>query len=906
MGGCSAQETSSPDDAAVAADETTVDRIVGLWRLDRMEATTESGETISMEPPGSIRGFYAEGGLYCAAIDDSSDAPAVRYPFLFAPYRIEGTEVAVRLPFADEWNYYADIRDGRLSQERISPDMPESARRARYEDLVRATVRFRRVNSCDDAEAGLRLRVAAWASSIGRPPFLEAKPSNDESETIERIRNLDRPLFGTEGPTLLEYAIELPHADDVVEALLVRGADPNARSGDEAPLDRALRRENASAIDLLLAYGADPFDDSRGLSVMQRILRDDDVASLRTLAANETFANSRADRFREALSAHLTEEMHAASFAAWAKDYRYGRTESAIDTKTRTIERAEVFVRDGRFVRRVALDDATARDFDALAGDIIPQIVAPRVKAPSEPVTYATVMKEKEASPDYPAAQIASMLFRFAERADGAESFLSPKEATLMRGARLVCDRELMKELNEHEDAEEYAPLFAAPLARSAIEPASAPTKPTAGKSRSSALEQTIAFCGYLDRPRNDFDAEVARRVILRRIAELELVGAALVEPRAKTDAAMRRVQLLAIRLLRLDGPSEETKRDRDEIERRKLVATDQGIGDYLNSRKGARFETWLHDAEQGEPTAQWIYGHCRLLGIGPGSHKDSSDLPKRIGADEVALKLVPKHRFVRTNFESTSDWFRRSAEQGFVPAQHDLGRLLLDDTNPKNDPSEGLRWVRFASCEDYAAARRSLGRAYEQGKAGLSIDMQRAQEEFEAAAEKGSAAAVCDLARGYETGRGGERDDEAMFATYLKSATAGYPYAQRKVGYFYLHPDRVPSLAESRATNAQNGVDWYVRAMKAGDVTAISDLATMMLRGGYADRTSRRFACFASPPHAATKRPDIRSPRGRTAGSGKRRISFEWKKSTFGTSTANKEGRDVVASFSQSVHLAE
>ena len=61
--------------------------------------------------------------------------------------------------------------------------------------------------------------------------------------------------------------------------------------------------------------------------------------------------------------------------------------------------------------------------------------------------------------------------------------------------------------------------------------------------------------------------------------------------------------------------------------------------------------------------------------------------------------------------------WFRKAAEQGYVPAQSNLGTLYLYGRGVTQDDNEAVMWFRRAADQNDAVAEFLLGNQYANGK---------------------------------------------------------------------------------------------------------------------------------------------------------------------------------------------
>jgi hypothetical protein len=83
--------------------------------------------------------------------------------------------------------------------------------------------------------------------------------------------------------------------------------------------------------------------------------------------------------------------------------------------------------------------------------------------------------------------------------------------------------------------------------------------------------------------------------------------------------------------------------------------------------------------------------------------------------------------------------WFRKAAEQGYSPAQTQLGICYLHGQGVKKDAAAGASWIRKAADQGFAYAQGILGYVYLLGK-GVSKNHDEAVKWFRKAADQGNA----------------------------------------------------------------------------------------------------------------------------------------------------------------------
>ena len=86
--------------------------------------------------------------------------------------------------------------------------------------------------------------------------------------------------------------------------------------------------------------------------------------------------------------------------------------------------------------------------------------------------------------------------------------------------------------------------------------------------------------------------------------------------------------------------------------------------------------------------------------------------------------------------------WLKKSADQGYAPAQCDLGICYENGEGVKQDFKEATRWVRMAADQGLAEGEYQLGFYYYHG-AGVPKDLQKALEWNQKAADQGYVPAI-------------------------------------------------------------------------------------------------------------------------------------------------------------------
>ena len=89
-------------------------------------------------------------------------------------------------------------------------------------------------------------------------------------------------------------------------------------------------------------------------------------------------------------------------------------------------------------------------------------------------------------------------------------------------------------------------------------------------------------------------------------------------------------------------------------------------------------------------------------------------------------------------SFDVAKRWFQAAADEGYAPAQFNLGLLYSYSPEGEGDSSAAISWFEAAAAQGHARAALYLGSAYEEGR-GVEIDLDRAREYYQAARDAGS-----------------------------------------------------------------------------------------------------------------------------------------------------------------------
>lgn len=180
------------------------------------------------------------------------------------------------------------------------------------------------------------------------------------------------------------------------------------------------------------------------------------------------------------------------------------------------------------------------------------------------------------------------------------------------------------------------------------------------------------------------------------------------------------------------------------------MASMEEGFTAYQQGKYQLALESWLTEAENGNPTAQFNIGQLYRLGKG---------MPQ----DDAKAAL----------------WYQRAAEQGYAPAQRNLqlmaaeGKVSADQLPVATDKASDTR--------DGSGVN-----AYEQGNFRQALDA------WLPLAAQGDATAQFNLGQLHRLGKGVVQSDGEAIRWYRRAALQGHPMALHNLKLM-LKDDRVP-----------------------------------------------------------------------------------------------------------------
>jgi uncharacterized protein len=228
--------------------------------------------------------------------------------------------------------------------------------------------------------------------------------------------------------------------------------------------------------------------------------------------------------------------------------------------------------------------------------------------------------------------------------------------------------------------------------------------------------------------------------------------------------------------------------------------------------------------AEAGNASAQYELGRSMLS----GRHEGSTD----------------------SEFASAIPWLRRSAEQGYAPAEYLYGGIFRDGR--WKDPKQLVYWWTKAAKQGDVNAQLWLGAFYEQGQYGIERDYFKAFKWLAMAAKQGQPDAQVALGQMYENGEGVPQDYVVAAYWYRKAADHTLDLGGAGVGASSL----VQLYRDGHATS-QDYVFVYLSRAYAQDKDGMQEVAHKMNASQLSDAQRRVRAWMEGrPPCPATALP--------------------------------------------------
>jgi hypothetical protein len=206
-----------------------------------------------------------------------------------------------------------------------------------------------------------------------------------------------------------------------------------------------------------------------------------------------------------------------------------------------------------------------------------------------------------------------------------------------------------------------------------------------------------------------------------------------------------------------------------------------------------------------------------------PREAKDFAVIQKRAETKDPAAQTALASCYdlgvhVKPDGKASIRLLTEAANQGYAPAEYELGRIYLYGRGIEADYAQALLWERKAAEQGDARAQRDLAFMYERGF-GVAADPEHAAEWNRKAAMQGNAEAQLHLARGLDEGVGVSKDAGEARKWYAKAARQEQPLAQLELAREFAGRGNCPVA-----------IHWYEEAAGHGQVDAMYELGRLYL----------------------------------------------------------------------------
>ena len=204
--------------------------------------------------------------------------------------------------------------------------------------------------------------------------------------------------------------------------------------------------------------------------------------------------------------------------------------------------------------------------------------------------------------------------------------------------------------------------------------------------------------------------------------------------------------------------------------------------------------------AKRDSKIAQYILGRMYYYGIG---------VMRNLSAAFKLTRLAAEQGFAPAQYElglmyasSIREWWcKQAAEQGFAPAQHKLGEMYYYGEEVERNLSAAFEWLQRAAKQGLALSQYRLGVMYDRGK-GVKQNPSLAWKWYRRAAKQGYAESQYSLGMRYYYGEEVERNLSAAFEWLQRAAEQGHAMAQNKLNWIHLEVNRAESTDLQRPTD--------------------------------------------------------------------------------------------------------
>lgn len=206
-----------------------------------------------------------------------------------------------------------------------------------------------------------------------------------------------------------------------------------------------------------------------------------------------------------------------------------------------------------------------------------------------------------------------------------------------------------------------------------------------------------------------------------------------------------------------------------------------------------------------------------------PRDDKDFIAVQQRADANDPAAQTALASCYdlgmhVKPDGKESIRWITKAANQGYAPAEYELGRIYLYGRGIPIDYAQALIWERKAAEQGDPRAQRDLAFMYERGF-GVAADPAKAAEWNQKAAAQGNAEAQLHLAKALDEGAGVNKDAQEARRWYSEAARQEQPAAQLEL-----------ARQSAGQGNCPVAVHWYEEAAGHAEAQAMVELGRLYL----------------------------------------------------------------------------
>jgi TPR repeat protein len=180
--------------------------------------------------------------------------------------------------------------------------------------------------------------------------------------------------------------------------------------------------------------------------------------------------------------------------------------------------------------------------------------------------------------------------------------------------------------------------------------------------------------------------------------------------------------------------------------------------------------------------------------------------------------------RYVTLNYAEMLILYRKSAAQGYAPAQNQLGSMYENGIGVPQNYKRAASYYRLAADQGFASAQYNLAGFFEAGR-GVHRDYKQALSWYRKAADQSLPVAEREVAYFYQCGLGVKRDYAQALAWYRRAADHGNSDAENQLGYMAAEGWGQPQ-------NYAEALSWYRKAAEHGNGSAQENIGYMFQHG--------------------------------------------------------------------------